>query len=162
MNIVFIKDYYDMYLKGDVLVLANLLENHREVSLKKPRSWSSLANYMTSPSLSWDALEKQTEQSLKLLTDNGMHLKVEKGMSGRISVVSNRHTRIKNPSKKNSWLICLDANNLNLWAMSYYLSAAYRSSGKPKNANGRGDHEAPIRWKQRLYIWVWPFYWHSL
>jgi len=38
MNIVFIKDYYDMYLKGDVLVLANLLENHREVSLKKPRS----------------------------------------------------------------------------------------------------------------------------
>jgi len=45
-------------------------------------------HYYTAPSLSWDALLKKTGIELELLTDLDMHLFIEKGMRGGISMVS--------------------------------------------------------------------------
>ena len=54
-----------------------------------------------------------------------MHLFVEKGMRGGISMVSKRYAKANNPlvpdydpSKQNKYIMYLDANNLYGWAMS--------------------------------------------
>ena len=81
------------------------------------------ANYYTSPGLSWDALLKKTNANLELLTDYDMHLLVERGLRGGISMVSNRYAKANNPllkeydsNKKSSYIMYLDANDLYGWA----------------------------------------------
>ena len=54
-------------------------------------------HYYTAPGLSWDALLKHTKIDLELLTDMDMHLFIEKGMRGGISMVSKRHAKANNP-----------------------------------------------------------------
>ena len=47
-------EYHDLYLKTDVILLADIFENFRDVCLKNYKldpAW-----YYTSPGLSWDAL----------------------------------------------------------------------------------------------------------
>ena len=68
---------------------------------------------------------KKTEVELELLTDLDMHLFVERGMRGGISMVSKRYAKANNPqvqgydpSKPNKYIPYLDANNLYGWAMS--------------------------------------------
>ena len=80
---------------------------------------------MTSPGLSWDALLKKTGVELELFTDIDMHLVVERGMRGGMSMVSKRYVKANNPlvpeydpSKPNKFIIYLDANNPYGWAMS--------------------------------------------
>ena len=80
---------------------------------------------MTPPGLSWDALLKKTGIELELFTDYEMHLFVERGMRGGISMVSKRYAKANNPyvsgydpSKQNKFIMYLDANNLYGWAMS--------------------------------------------
>ena len=57
-----------------------------------------------------------------------MHLLVEKGLRGGISMVSNRYAKANNPllqdfdpNKKSSYIMYLDANNLYGWAMVQHL-----------------------------------------
>ena len=83
------------------------------------------AHYYTSPSLSWDALLKKTGAELELFTDYEMHLFVERGIRGGISMVSKRPAKAKNPlvegydpSKPKSHIMYLDANNLHGSAMN--------------------------------------------
>ena len=83
------------------------------------------AHYYTSPCLSWDALLKKTGVELELLTDLEMHLFIEKGMRGGISMASKRYAKVNNllvdgydPSKPKKIITYLDANNIYGWAMS--------------------------------------------
>ena len=82
-------------------------------------------HYYTAPGLSWDALLKHTQINLEHLTDIDMHLFIEKGMRGGISMVSKRHAKANNPhtadynlDKENNYIMYYDANNLYGWAMS--------------------------------------------
>ena len=70
-------DYHDLYLKTDVLLLANVFENFRMKCLE----YYGLdpAHYYTTPRLSYDAALKMTKVNLELLDDIKMHLMVEKG-----------------------------------------------------------------------------------
>ena len=68
------EDYYDLYLKPDVLLLfCNVFKTFRKTRLEhyilKP------AQFSTSPLLAWQACFKKTEASLELLTDLDMLLK---------------------------------------------------------------------------------------
>ena len=57
------KDYHDLYLKTDVLLLCDVFKEFRNVCLKNyelDRCW-----YYTSPGLSWDGCLKLTEVELK-------------------------------------------------------------------------------------------------
>ena len=117
-------DYHDLYLKNDVKLLADVFENFRNIYLKTYKL--DPANYY--PGLSWDALLKKTNVNLELLTDYDMHLMIEKGLRGGISMVSNRHAKANNPlledfdpNKKSSYIMYLDANNLYGWAMVQHL-----------------------------------------
>ncbi|KAL9953875.1 hypothetical protein ACROYT_G041348 [Oculina patagonica] len=116
-------DYHDLYVQTDVTLLADVFENFRKICLEK--YGLDPANYYTSPGLSWDALLKKKGVQLELLTDYDMHLFVERGIRGGISMVSKRYAKANNPyvegyDEKNpkKYLMYLDANNLYGWAMS--------------------------------------------
>ncbi|KAL9979269.1 hypothetical protein ACROYT_G016908 [Oculina patagonica] len=77
-------DYHDLYIETDVTLLADVFENFRNICKEKYEL--DPANYFTSPGLSWDALLKKTGVQLELLTDYDMHLFVERGIRGGISM----------------------------------------------------------------------------
>ena len=58
------KDYYDLYLKCDVLLLCDLLEIFKNDSLKNYRSYPS--HYLSAPGLIWDAMPKRQRLILNL------------------------------------------------------------------------------------------------
>ena len=116
-------EYHDLYLKTDILFLADVFENFRKTCLHHYRLDPS--HYMSSPGLSWDAILKMTKINLDLISDIDMQLFIEKGLRGGISYISHRHgkannkyMRSYNPQEENSYLMYLDANNLYGWAMS--------------------------------------------
>ena len=116
-------EYHDLYLKIDVLLLAEIFENFRNVCLKHYEL--DPAHYYTSPGLSWDALLKFSKQKLELLSDINMIQFIESGIRGGVSMISHRHSIANNkymmknydPNKELKSIIYLDANNLYGWAM---------------------------------------------
>lgn len=119
-----IKDYHMLYNKSDVLQLADVFENFRDVCMnnyKLDPAW-----YFTSPGLAWDAALKMTRVKLELLSDPDMLLMVENGIRGGISMISHRYSKANNkymgsdydPNKPSKFITYLDSNNLYGWAMS--------------------------------------------
>ena len=53
------RDYYNLYLKCDVLLLADVFQKFRNNSLK--------SHYLSATGLSWDAMLKMTKLNLNLL-----------------------------------------------------------------------------------------------
>ena len=111
-------EYHDLYLKSDVLLLADVFEEFRNVCLENyslDPAW-----YYTSPGLSWDALLKHSGVRLELLTDVDMLLLFEKGIRGGVSMIPNRYSKANNkymgdafdPSQPSKFITYLDANNL--------------------------------------------------
>ncbi|XP_046851910.1 uncharacterized protein LOC124445250 [Xenia sp. Carnegie-2017] len=88
-------DYHDLYLRTDVLLLADIFENFQKLCLERYRL--DPAHYYTSPGLSWDVLLKHTGVELELLTDIDMHLFIEKGLRGGISMASRHFAKANNP-----------------------------------------------------------------
>ena len=118
--------YHDLYLKSDVLLLADIFENFREINLTN--SGLDPAHYVSSPGLSWDAMQKMTNVKLDLISDVDTQNFIEKGMRGGISTITHHHAVANNkymknydPEKESSYIPYLDANNLYGWAMSQKL-----------------------------------------
>jgi hypothetical protein len=81
-------DYYDLYLKSEVLLLADVFENFRNVCLKASNLDSS--HFYSCHGLVWQACLKITEVELELLTDPDMYLFIEEGPRGGISMISDK------------------------------------------------------------------------
>ena len=116
-------EYHDLYLQSNVLLLADVFEEFRNVCMENyslDPAW-----YFTSPGLSWDALLKHSGVRLELLTDPDMLLMFEKGIRGGVSMIPNRFGKANNkfmekkfdPSQPSKFITYLDANNLYGWAM---------------------------------------------
>ena len=117
------RDYHDLYLKSDVLLLSDVFENFRDVCLDNYRLDPMF--YYTAPGLAWDACLKIAKVRLELLTDYDMLMMVEKGIRGGVSMISTRYGKANNPYMKDydpdqptKFISYLDANNLYGWAMS--------------------------------------------
>ena len=88
-------EYHDLYLKSDVMLLTDLLEEFRNTC--QGRYGLEPCWYYTSPGLSWDALFKHSKVELELLTDPDMLLFLEQGTRGGILMISNRFGKANNP-----------------------------------------------------------------
>ncbi|KAJ8980524.1 hypothetical protein NQ317_008321 [Molorchus minor] len=110
-------EYADIYLKSDIFLLADVFENFRRVCLTKYKLDPS--HFLTSPSLSWDAMLRHTHIELELLTDvDAVHF-FRKGIRGGVSQCSKRKAVANNKflpnydsSKPTSYIMYLDATNL--------------------------------------------------
>ena len=118
-NIQNMREYQDLYLKTDVLLLADVFENFRKIC--KENYDLDPAWYFTTPGLPWDAMLKITGVELELLSDPEMYLMIELGIRGGISTISKRYGLANNPLKETKYLIYLDANGLYGWAMTQKL-----------------------------------------
>ena len=119
------KDYHDLYLESDALLLANVFETFKNICLEKYNL--DPVSYYTAPGLAWDAALKKTKVQLELLSDHTMLDMFEKrGIRGGVSSIMTRYGKANNkymgkdcdskePSK---YLQYPDANNLYGWAMS--------------------------------------------
>ena len=71
-----IDNYHDLYLKTEVLLLADLFEKFISTCLEYFRL--DPCHYFSSPGFSWDAILKMTNIKLELISDIVMYLFVEK------------------------------------------------------------------------------------
>ena len=123
-NMKTLEDYHKLYNKVDVLLLADVFENFRNICINNYKL--DPAHYYTAPGLAWDAALKVTGVNLELLSDIDMLLMVEKGIRGGVSMISNRYGKANNKyigdkfnsNEPSKYIQYLDANNLYGWAMS--------------------------------------------
>ena len=120
------KNYHDLYLKCDVLLLADVFKNFRSNSLKNYGLCPS--HYLSVPALSWDAMRNITKVELKLIPDPDLFIFSEKDKRGGVSYISNRYSEANNkylksydPKQESRYIIYLDTNNLYGYAMSKFL-----------------------------------------
>jgi len=123
------KEYLELYLKVDVLCLADVFESFRETSMKN--YGLDPLHYYTAPGLGWDALFKMTAAEVELIRDPDMFMFFERGLRGGISMISNPYAKANNkylpdydPEKPIKYIAYLDANNLYGYAMMMYLPYA--------------------------------------
>ena len=85
-------DYHDLYLKSDVLILADVSGNFR----KTIKEYYNLdpAHYFSFSGLAWDAMLKMTDINLELITDIGMYQMM--GFRGGVSYIANRYSKPNN------------------------------------------------------------------
>ena len=111
------REYHDLYLLTDTLLLADVFENFREFSRRTYKL--DPLHYLTAPSLTWDAMLKHTGVRLELITDIDKYLMIERGLRGGVSVIAERHCKANNPEtedydpdKPTTWISYEDMNNL--------------------------------------------------
>ena len=117
-------DYHDLYLRTDVVLLANVFEAFRDTCLRHYTLDS--AHIYPSPGLAWRACLKRTGIKLELLTDPDMLLMFERGIRGGITQAVRKYASANNkymgdrfdPKSESSYLQYLDADNLYGLAMS--------------------------------------------
>ena len=117
-------DYHDLYLRTDVVLLANVFEAFGDTCLRHYKL--DPAHFYTSPGLVWKACLKCTGIKLELLTDPDMLLMFEQGIRGGITQAVHKYASANNkymgdkfdPKSESSFLQYLDTNNLYGWAMS--------------------------------------------
>lgn len=145
-------NYHDLYLKTDVLLLADIFERFRERSFKiygLDPAW-----YFTLQGLSWDVMLNKTKRKLELLTDYDMVLMFEKGKrcglsqcSKRYAKANNKYMKDYNSNKQSCYLTDFDANNLYGNSMTKYLPyGGFRwSSGYDEIINTVADSDICLK-----------------
>ena len=76
-------EYHDLYLRTDIILLANVFESFRRVC---PENYGlDPSHFCTVPGLSWKACLKKTGIRLELLLDPDILLMFERGIRGGIT-----------------------------------------------------------------------------
>lgn len=124
-----IKNYSELYLCIDVLLLSCVFENFRNVSIKNymiDPAW-----YYTLPSYAFDVALLKTQVKLDLITDYDMHLMLEKGIRGGLAQCSLRHMKAENKylnpnhEGESKFIMYFDSNNLYGLSMSSILPKSH-------------------------------------
>ena len=118
-------DYTKLYVQTDVLLLADVMEAHRQ------RTWKEFGldplHFLTASHLGWNAFLKSKDPHMQLenLTDKKMYDFFQNAVRGGIAVVSKRYARANHPlmksgydpRKPNTFILALDCVGLYSWAM---------------------------------------------
>jgi hypothetical protein len=121
------KDYMLLYLKVDVLILAEVFEKYRKFFLNN--YGIDPARCYSAPGLSWNCGLKYTNVELDLLSDLDMVYMFENGIRGGFSgVLGKRYVKANNkylqdydPNKPSNYLLYVDCTNLYGYSMTYPL-----------------------------------------
>ena len=119
-------DYHHIYLKTDVLLLADVFVKFINTCLEYYRL--DLRHYFRYPELSWNAMLKMTDIELELISDIDMYSFVKIGMRGGISYIAKKYSKANNKdikshydnNKSSKYITYLDENSLYGWEMSQY------------------------------------------
>ena len=116
------RDYHNLYVQVDSLLLADCFEKFRNMCLKHYDF--DPCYFASTPALALEACLKKTGVEIELLTDIDKILMNEEGIRGGITQAirkyasaNNKYMKKYNPNQKSSFLMYLDANNLYRWAM---------------------------------------------
>ena len=111
------REYMELYVKTDVLLLACVFENFRSVC--HTHYGLDPANFYGVPGFSWSAMQKFTGVKLELLQDVNMFLFVESSMRGGLSTITKKYAKANNPLLEDydpklpeSYIMFFDENNL--------------------------------------------------
>lgn len=120
MNIQTMGEYHNLYVLCDVLLLADVFERFRSISLKSFDL--DPAQYYTLAGMCFSACLKMTGVELELLTDIKQYQMIERGVCGGVAMMTLRYAEANNPyigktygpSKANVYLGYFDMNNFPL------------------------------------------------
>ena len=101
------EDYMELYLRTDVLLLAEVFCAFREAIYEKFNL--DPAHYISLPQLSWDMCLSMTGCQLLIPSDPDMHLLPEVNIRGGLSFAGLRHAQCNHDREQ---IIYIDANNL--------------------------------------------------
>ncbi|VEN33949.1 unnamed protein product, partial [Callosobruchus maculatus] len=121
-----IGDYSDIYMKTDILLLADVFEHFRSNAHKTyglDPAW-----YYTLPGYTWSCMLKYTQCKLDIMKDVDQLLFIESGIRGGISQCCGRFSKANNhymtnydPSQLSKYILYTDINNMYGHSMSDYL-----------------------------------------
>ena len=138
-----LREYMQFYLTTEVCLLADVFENFRATCHEAYEL--DPAHFVSAPQLAWNAMFKRTKLEVKLLSDPEMHRMIQPNIRGGICHASVRYAKANNkymgalydPTKEDSYILYIDANNLYGWAMSQALpkySYAWLSEAEVREA----------------------------
>ena len=114
-----IKDYQDLYLKCDILLLADAFEKLRNNNFSNYGLCPS--RYLSAPSLRFNAMIKITKIKLEPFPEADIYIFLEKDTKSGISYISNRYSKANkkylksfDPKQESKDIIYLDENN-SMW-----------------------------------------------
>ena len=87
-------DLHDLYVEGDTLLLADIIQKYRRLILKEYHL--DPLHFYTLPELAFQACLRHTRVELELIKDMEMCLMLEKSIRCGISVISKRHATANN------------------------------------------------------------------
>ncbi|KAE9522580.1 hypothetical protein AGLY_017002 [Aphis glycines] len=118
-NIKTLGEYSDHYLKTDVVILADVFENFRDLCLSTLEL--DPAHYMTAPGFAYDCMLKYTKIELERLKCPNMLLFIENSIRGGITQSTKRYAKANIPNVEGlnynsnepiTWITYLDCVNL--------------------------------------------------
>lgn len=125
-NIRTLGEYTDLYLQTDVLLLADVFQNFRLTCRKNYKL--DPAFYLTSPSLSFDAMLLKTGVHLQLIDNLEILRMIQSGIRGGVCLCSTRYAKSNNKylndynrDEPDNYLIYIDCNNLYGHSLSAFL-----------------------------------------
>ena len=121
-----LRELHNLYMETDVILLADVMEEFRIMSMTKYRL--DPVHFNTCPGLSWSACMRLTGQELEIPTDPKMHLFFDRGLTGGPSLVAEPHAQANNEAFAHfdkdvvrSYIVNLDCTNQYGGAMMEYL-----------------------------------------
>jgi hypothetical protein len=132
-NMKTMRDFHDLYLKLDVILLADVLYNMQDLMWKS--FGIDFTHYVSLPAYAWDVLlnTRQADNSKVRLdvfseeeVERDMYTFVERGIRGGMCMIPHRYAKANNkylpkqhqdPSKPSEYLFYVDANQLYTYAM---------------------------------------------
>ena len=108
-------DYMMVYLKLDVLLLADVFQQFRQKSIYNNRL--DPVNFFGVPGLSWASALITLKKSIELIQDMSMYEFFEAGIRGGMTFVNKHHVK----ASENVQIMYIDINNLYGHALSQYL-----------------------------------------
>ena len=155
------REYYDLYLLLDTLLLADICRAYTNVCFEKYELdpfW-----FITAPSLSWQAALKTTKIKLDLISDIDMYNFVKNGIKGGVSYVAKKYSKANNkymknfdPQKTSKFIDVVDANNLYGWSMMQplpYKNFKWITTDKilPQSPNIGHIYEVDLKYPSNLH-----------